>query len=123
MSRPLLSTRKLNQIRRLNERAMPDSITLLEPTETSDGRGGVTTAFAAGDTVFGRFRPYTAKADSVQGDRGANQQVYQVTLPWDTTLTNKYRVRREDIDYEVVGDISTRSYMVGLRFLVKKASA
>lgn len=121
MAKALLSDKKLNQIRRLNQRAMPDLITILTPNaEVPDGRGGFTRTFTAGATLSGRFRPATQKADQVEGGQPINTELYQVTLPWDTVLTNKYRIRRESIDYEVVGDISTRSYMVGLRFLVRK---
>ena len=121
MAKPLLSNKKLNQIRALNERAMPDSITILEPgEEVGDGHGGFTSPFTDGETVVGRFRPTSQKPDQVEGGQPQNTQLYQVTLPWDTVLTNKHRIRRESIEYEVVGDISTRSYQVGLRFLVKR---
>lgn len=120
MANSLLSTRKLNQIRALNEKAMPDLVTLFSPTETNDGRGGVTTTFTEVETVICRFRPKADRQDAPAGGATDNATLYQVTMPYDTVLTNKYRLRRDDIDYEIVGDVSTRSYMVGLRVTVKR---
>ena len=119
----MLSAGQLAQLQRLTEQGMRDSVTLLTPDDpVSDGRGGFTQAFSDGETVDCRVRPYTERADAIEGGQPGNQELWLFVLPLDTEIDTNYRLRRNDIDYEVVGTPTDSSWQISKKVLARKVS-
>ena len=115
-----LNTAQLAQLRALNQRGMPDRVTVRIPTTTADGRGGFTQGFSDGTTVPCRFRPSSQRADAVEGGQGGNQELFLFLLPVDTVIDNTYRLRRNGIEYEIVGEPSDSSHQLSKKVLARK---
>ena len=121
MTTPFLNTAQLAQLRALNVRGMPDSVTVRIPSEpVGDGRGGFTEPFTDGATVPCRFRPSSQRADQVEGGQGGNQELYLFLLPVDTVIDGTYRLRRNGIEYEIVGEPSDSSHQLSKKLLARK---
>lgn len=121
MTTQFINAAQLAHLRRLNERAMPDSVTIRIPSAVvADGRGGFTEPFSDGPTVACRFRPSSQKSDQVEGGQGGNQELYVFTFPVGTVVGVTYRIRRNDITYEVIGEPTDSSHQIGLHVLARK---
>jgi hypothetical protein len=121
MNKQFLSPGQLNRLRRLDQRGMPDQVTVLVPgTAESDGYGAEIEPFTDGPTVACRFRPTTQRADSVQGGQGSNQELFLFLLPVGTVIDNTYRLRRKGVEYEVVGQPTDSSHQLSIQVLAKK---
>jgi hypothetical protein len=119
--RQFIRDRQLNRLRSLNQRGMPDRATILVPGPAeSDGYGAEIEPFTDGPTVACRFRPTTQRADSVQGGKGSNQELFLFLLPVDTVIDNTYRLRRKGVVYEVVGQPTDSTHQLSIQVLVKK---
>jgi hypothetical protein len=117
----LVSKIQLAQLRLINVRSMMDQVTILTPNAiTPDGYGGTKQTFMDGVTVACRIRPYTQRADSVQGAEGGNEELFLFALPFNTTIDVQYRLRRAGIEYEVVGDLTSSTYQLSRHVLAKK---
>ena len=121
MATQFLKTGQLQKLQRLTQKAMPDQVTILVPgAATNNGYGGAPQSFTDGPTVACRFRSYTQKADSVQGGQGKNQELFLFTLPIGTVIDVNYRLRRNGIEYEVVGEPTDSSHQISKKVLAKK---
>lgn len=116
-----LKGRQLDALRRLNERSMPDQVTVLVPgAATPDGYGQEALGFVDGPTVRCRFRSSTQRTDSAQGGRPANQEVFLFLVPVGTVLDVHYRLRRKGIDYEIVGEPTDGSHQLSKLVVARK---
>jgi len=121
MVNQFISPGQLSRLRALNQRGMPDSVTVLTPTVTPDGRGGFTTTFADDATVPCRFRPTTQRSDQVEGGQGANQELFLFLVPVEIVVDVNYRLRRNDVEYEVIGEPTDSSHQLSKLILARKA--
>jgi hypothetical protein len=121
MTASFLTTRQLNRLRSANEKTMRSEATILVPgAETPDGYGAGSRSFTDGSTVKCRFRPSTQRADSVEGDRGGNQELFLFAFPVGTVVEVNYRLRRSGIEYEVVGEPTDSDHQLSKKVLARK---
>lgn len=117
----LVKTRQLNSLRRRSEEMMPDQVTILVPGPlTPDGFGGTTRTFTDFAIVACRFRPNTQRTDSVQGGQPGTDELFQFSLPVGTVIDVNYRLRRNEVEYEVVGVPTDSSYQISTKVLAKR---
>jgi hypothetical protein len=121
MINQFLSQGQLAKLRQLNQRGMPDQVTILVPDAVDPNAYGVVAqTFTDGATVPCRVRPTLQRGDGVQGGQGRNQDMFLFTLPADAVVGNNYRLRREGVEYEVVGDPTESGHKIGLHVLAIK---
>jgi hypothetical protein len=121
MATSLISTKQLTRLRKGNERTMDSEATILIPgAETADGYGASSQAFTDGATVKCRFRPSTQRADSVEGAQGGNQELFLFAFPVGTVVGVNYRLRRNGIEYEIVGEPTDSDHQLSKKVLAKK---
>jgi head-tail adaptor len=81
---------------------LPDTCTILSPTETPDGEGGVTTAWGTVGTAIACRVDVKMGREQLTG--GAIQPYIktQLSLPWDQTILETYRVVHGGMTYAVI---------------------
>lgn len=96
-----IDTAMLAAMRTAISELLPDTCHILSPTNTADGMGGATTAWGTAGTSI------SCRLDVVQGREqltgGAIQPYtsYMLSLPYDTTVTQDYRVSHSGTTYAV----------------------
>ena len=96
----LLTTSDLEQMRAMQEQAMPDTITIVHPTLSEDGQGGFTASACTQTAYSGRISMVRGREEIAPGQfRTISRPM--LTLPWDATVSasdlaydggDKYRI-------------------------------
>jgi hypothetical protein len=104
---------------------LPDTATIRTPTETPNGRGGVTATYSGSTTVPCRLNflsgPFPGGSDVPTGGGVSAPQLFVVTLPHDAPVTDKDRLVINGVAYEIVSAVATRSEEITKRLKVKFA--
>ena len=79
---------------------LPGTAVIHTATDTTDGQGGYTQAFAAASTVAARLAP-TKGDERIMAGRLAEVQQYTLTVPDTTTVAAANRVVYGGVTYEV----------------------
>lgn len=81
----------------------PHEVTLLTLKEVNDGMGGKTKKWVPGETLFGFMDTPTAKEQlyAMQMSQKLDRYFY---YPYGQELPPNYRIRFENIDYEIAGE-------------------
>lgn len=116
-----LSSRELREIQRDIEMMMlPDSCNILTATLAADGYGGMTetwgTAYAG---VYCRLDPLTGK-EAAGGDALRAFNTFQLTLPYNATITTDNRVEVNGGTFNVVTVDPEKSWKVCKRAKVER---
>jgi len=116
----MLTSAELTQMRADVAEMLPDTCNLLTVTRTSDGQGGITDTWGTATTgVACRLDPLRGR-ESVQGAALQAQYSYILTLPYDTTITNAYRVEIGTAVYDVKAVDQGKSWAVSMRAFVER---
>lgn len=102
---------------------LPDSATLLIRSEVSDGGGGQTETWTAGETVACRLAPF-GSSSSAHGikkvaDRLHDDSSHLLTVPAGTALADQDRVTVNGVSYDVLA-AHVRSYEMTRVFELKQ---
>lgn len=98
----MLETWELADMRTQLDRTLPGTAVLSSPTETADGRGGWTKAYAAYGTASARLSPdQTRSGEQIVGDRVAEVTRWILTLPAHQTIDESDRVEFNGRTFEV----------------------
>jgi hypothetical protein len=118
----MLNTNDLAWMRDDLEALLPDTCVILTPTTTSDGQGGYETTWGtASVNVKCRIDPGRKEMyEQISGAKLAPFSWWQLTLPWDATVTTESRVVVNGNTYNVVNHDDNKSWMGTLRVAVMK---
>jgi SPP1 family predicted phage head-tail adaptor len=115
-----LSTSELAQIRADVLTLLPDTGYLLSLSFVSDGAGGLTETWGTAGTVSYRLDPIRQR-ESVAGAALTSFNMYQLTLPHNTTVTVDQRFRAADsTEYTIQGVDGSKSWAASVRCKVEK---
>lgn len=96
---------------------LPDSCVIYSPSYASDGAGGGTLTYSAVGTVACRVDPINLREQiAIQAQGEKLKSMYQLTLPYDTTIAANYQVvtggktyQVEQMDIDHSGRVSRRA--------------
>ena len=109
-----LSAEELAAMRDALDDLLPDTCHLLTATRTPDGQGGVTAEWGTVNANVSCRMDMRQGREVVAG--GALQQYvsYMLTLPYDTTVTQSYRVEHNSVTY-AVKSVNTNQSWIGIK--------
>lgn len=117
-----LSHKELMQMRADVQQLLPDTCNLLTATTTSDGQGGATSAWGTAT------RNVSCRVDQISGSEHAtdgSQRAFvstQLALPYDTEITEAYRVEYNGNTYHVLDANPDQSWQVEKIVLLERLS-
>lgn len=118
----MLNSADLSYMRDTLEELLPDTCTILSPTNTSDGQGGWTTTWGTvAASVKCRIDP--GRKEMYERVTGAALKPYswwQLTLPYDQAIDVTYRVVVNGDTYNVVNHDDNKSWQATTRVAVMK---
>lgn len=107
-----LEDKEMEQMREAIRGLYPDKCNLLTPTRTTDGAGGYTEAWGTAT------RNVPCRLDQVSGSERLADGVIrsftslELALPYDTTITDAYRVEHEGRTYHVLNSNLDQSWQL-----------
>jgi len=119
----MLGSADLSWMRDTLEQLMPDTCVILTATNASDGQGGWTTTWGTVSSVRCRIDPGRKEMyERVTGAKLAPYSWWQLTLPWDATVTTESRVVVNGDTYNVVNHDDNKSWQATVRVALMKAA-
>jgi SPP1 family predicted phage head-tail adaptor len=121
-----LTAAELSEIRSAVNELMPDTCTLLTRTNASDGEGGFTETWGtASANVPCRLDSKLGMIESKGNERLAAGEIqyfhtYVLTLPYNTTITEQYRVLLDGQYYQVKSVDFDKSWIASVRAFVER---
>ena len=100
--------------------SLPGTVVIQRSTQSSDGMGGVSDAWANVGTVSARVSPSGVGLDDLVGGEFTNVTPWVVTLPAGTSVTDRDRIAYDGQTFEVVAVDSPRSYATCVRVQCKE---
>lgn len=114
-----LSDAELAAIRADVLNLLPDTCNLLTVTNTSDGQGGFTQTWGTVDTcVKCRLDPIRG-SEQIAGEAIRPFHTFVLTLPYDVTITEQYRVEIGTYTYNVTSIDPNKSWRASVRAYVE----
>jgi hypothetical protein len=107
---PFFNTLELDNLRSLDESAMPDSVVVTTITSGTDA-GGASTETESSITTQGRLRKRSGR--EVAGDALVERGSYELSLPRATVISGTSRVAVNGADFRVVWAPVLVSYDTG----------
>ena len=101
----MLDDKDLAYMRECLEEFLPDTCTILSPTETPDGMGGVDATWGTSSANVACRLDHKKTLSQDEIVTGASLRPftsYILSVPYDTTITTDYRVVHSSITYNVV---------------------
>lgn len=117
----MLSDGQLAAMRATAGRYLPDTCTIQRRTQTSDGGGGTTTAWAVAATVACRIAPVGGGENSSTGDRISDESTAIVTFPAGTDVTESDRLQVAARTWDVTLVRTRGAYEITRRCEIKEA--
>ncbi len=117
----MLSGGQLAAMRAAAAGYLPDTCTIQRRTQTSDGGGGSTTAWAATQTVACRISPVAGGESSSTGDRISDESTAVVTFGAGTDVKESDRLQVAGRTYDVTLVRTRGAYEITRRCEVKEA--
>lgn len=115
-----LTDDEVRAMRATQENYLPDTVTIQRVTITMTTGGGWTESYATLSTTCGRLgRQNTQPREGESGGRLKVEQLYDLTLPHDTTIAETDRVVIESRTYEI-NKITRPSNKTALRCVVSE---
>lgn len=120
----LLSSDELSAIRADVVRMLPDSCTILSPSDGVDSQGFPTTTWGtATANVACRLDPFSSMKpgeEVIISTALQARQKYLMTLPYNTAVTNRNRIAHNAYTYAVVSVDVDKTWPVSLRLVVER---
>jgi head-tail adaptor len=116
----VLSPAELAGMRSTLTASMPGTVVVMRSTQTSDGMGGVSDAWAAVGTVTARVSPTGAGLDDIVGGEFTNITPWVVTVPHGSSVTDRDRIAYLGQTFEVMRTSTPRSYESCVRLECKE---
>lgn len=118
----MLSTEALASLRTLSNRALPDTCVIQRVTQTADGSGGQTDAWATASTVACRVSPLGQQnpSEAVIAERIQGAVPFTVTLPSDVDITERDRIAVNGQTLQVRGVIAPRSWQTSVKAVCER---
>lgn len=116
----MLSAAELTQMRADLVTLLPDTCNILSVSLAPDGQGGMT------ETWGTAYASVSCRLDPIRGSENvtaANLQdfhAYQLTVPYDTTLTEQNRVVHGGVTYNIVTVGADKSWPISRRARVER---
>jgi head-tail adaptor len=116
----MLTASDLTAMRSTLGTSLPGTVVIQRSTQSSDGMGGVSDAWANVGTVSARVSPSGVGLDDLVGGEFTNVTPWVVTLPAGTNVTDRDRIAYDGQTFEVVAIDSPRSYATCVRVQCKE---
>ena len=118
----LINAGDLAYMRATINEMLPDTCSLLTLSQTSDGQGGYTETWgtAAGGTAVACRVDYLNGDERVFGNTLTPYTGWIVTLPYNKTVTEQYRIQHGGTLYNVTDVDSGKSWQASVRVAVEK---
>lgn len=124
MAKALIPTRIVQRVRGINNRAMPDTATILRRSQMADSTGAQAASYSdTGLTVACRIAPERKRNDRQEGGRVAQTDLYIASFPHDADILETDRIHvsaMPGVTFEIVGPVGELSYNVGRRLRLKR---
>ena len=104
---------------------LPDTCVVHSPNAAAEADGWTDDTYAAAGTYSCRVDPIPSR-NATETDiamREDTDRMYQLTLPFDTTIAENYRVVHDSITFEIVQMSNTHSNNVSIRATLKEYQA
>jgi hypothetical protein len=121
-----LTSAELAEIRSAINELMPDTCTLLTPVNTSDGEAGYSTSWVTAQSnvpcrLDSKLGVIEAKGQEKLTAGAINYfHTYVLTLPYNTTITEQYRVQMGSDFYLVKSVDYDKSWIASVRAFVER---
>lgn len=122
MTRALLTTRQLSQLRAQQIRLMPQSCTIYRPsTPGNDGYGSATETTTAGTVYACRLSPASKENGLAEiAERLTLEKMYVLTLPWNADVLKSDYLKIGAVDYEIIVMLNdAETFLTARRVVVK----
>lgn len=119
----ILSAAELADLRATAAEFFDLSATLYTRSLSVNSYGAQQETFSVGATVACRLdfqQPKPTQKDQVEGGALVAQEVFHLSLPWNTSLNEADRVVIGGVTYAVVSSLNSRSWSAVKRLLVKR---
>lgn len=116
----MLTDKDLLYMRQTLNETLPDTCNLLTVTLTSDGQGGYTEAWGTAVSSVACRLDYKVGDERVFGSSVKPYTGWMVTLPYDKTATNEYRIEVGSTTYSVEAVDNNKSWDAVLRCKVNE---
>ncbi len=110
-----LTANELSIMRDSIELLLPDTCTILSPTDTPDGEGGVSTAWGTVGTAIACRVDVKMSRESLTGGAIQPYMKTQLSLPYDQTITETHRVVHGGLTYAVIGVPNTDQSWIAVK--------
>lgn len=102
----MLTSDQLAAMRTQQAAALPDAAEIWRYTSADDGAGGQLQTWAKLADTTGRVGAPSSPAERAIAERLTGVVTYTVTLPYNTTITSRDRVKISGRTFEVVGPVN-----------------
>lgn len=102
--------------------SLPGTVVIQRSTQSSDGMGGISDAWAAVGTVSARVSPAGMGLDDLVGGEAVNIAPWVVTVPVGTSVTDRDRITYAGQTFEIEMVDSPRSYATCIRIHCKEVT-
>ena len=119
-----IDTSMLTAMRDAIETLLPDTCNILSATEAADGQGGIIKTWGTSGTSI------SCRMDTIQGQRQGMEKVtaaamqpyitYMLSIPYDTTITEKNRVEHNSDTFTVKSINENQSWIAVKRVELEK---
>lgn len=116
----ILSDSDLTLFRDAQETALPDTLSIVSYSLSSDSMGGFTASSSAGSAA-GRIGMSSPGDERVLAERLGVEKPYFITLPYGTTITEKNRITYGTRTFEVIS-VSQGSYGTATRCICREVT-
>jgi hypothetical protein len=96
-----LTSAELAEMRNFIAALLPDTCTILSPTSTPDGYGGVTTTWGTATASVACRLDMKQGRELASGESVQPFTAYTLSLPWDVTISATWRVVVSGVTYAV----------------------
>lgn len=119
----MLSSADLQYMRDTSEELLPDTCTILSPTNAPDGYGGVEQTWGTVSAAVAcrlDHRKTLSQDETIAGAAIQPFSSYMLTIPYDETIEEKYRIVHNSVTYNVVTVNTGQSWKAIKRCSVEK---
>jgi hypothetical protein len=119
----MLTQRQLAKMRRVANRLLPDTATILRRTMVDDGAGGEEATYNAIGATLCRFSAVDIKTrikDQMTAGRIQSNEGFLMSFPHDADIQETDRLAINGNTYDVISAGDKRSFEVNKRFIVKR---
>lgn len=116
----MLTTTDLQSMREAQEQCLPEEAVIRQRLLSGDGQGGQEEHYEDQPVVSCRVGTMTKEQAERYADKLGSRSGWVLTMPFDTRIDVRDRVRVNGIDHGVIGVESDHSWLTALRVYVVK---